>query len=376
MLPQLFRSTDPIPSSGSMKFIGQLTHVEKCSVFERLNGDYTLSATFSPNDEMIGEIRNQRFLLAKPNPFDPPQYFELYSAEYDEIGRLTLKGRHIKHCANNNLIVDVFSPDAQNDYTPLQHWNVIAEPYSGVPLLVFPNYFTFSSPISTTAKMDIGWTKAGTLGEFFKELADVFGGEFHYDNFDVKFPLNRGTKKNYVLRWDKNIASPKLSLSTADLYSHVVATANITAINAISQGKDVVVCSTPQIITSGTTDLYRLYQFDATNELTKTEWDLANSDDKDQLKEELRNAAYAFAQYYYKNQIQYKPNVNLQLTYRPALDEMQEIGLGDTVDVMLKGGQTVEAKITATTFDCLAERWTAIELGEEKLTLTDYLLKR
>ena len=370
MLPQLFRSTDPIPSPDRMRFIGQLTHIEKCTSYEKTNGDYTLSAAFVPNDELIGEIRNQRFLLAQANPFDPPQYFELYSAEYDEIGRLAVKGRHIKHCANNNLILDVFSPDAQGDYTPLQHWGVIE------PLLYFDNFFTFSSPISTTAKMDIGWTKAGTLGEFFKELAEVFGGEFHYDNFNVEFSLNRGTKKNYVLRWDKNIASPKLSLSTADLYSHVVATANITAINAISQNKDVVVCSDPQIITSGTTDLYRMYQFDATNELTKTEWDLASQTERAQLAQELRNAASAFAQYYYKNQIQYKPNVNLQLTYRPALDEMQEIGLGDTVDVMLKGGRTVEAKITATTFDCLAERWTAIELGEEKLTLTDYLLKR
>lgn len=369
MLPLLFESTNPIPSPDRMKPIGRLTHVEKCTASERLNGDYMLSATFSPNDELIGEIRNQRFLSVLANPFDPPQFFELYGGEYDEAGRLTVKGRHIKHCANNNMILDLFSSEAQGNLTPSQHWGVVE------PLLHFENYFTFSSNITETAKIDIGWTKAGTLGEFFKELADVFGGEFHYDNFNVDFPLNRGTKKNYVLRWDKNISAPKLSLSTADIYSHVVATASIKIFRG-SESFQAIVYSAPETIRNNTSAIYRIYQFDATNQLSGSEinWDSPN--DREALAFDLQRAASKFARLDYKNQIQYEQNVNLQLTYRPALDEMQEIGLGDTVDVMLKGGRTVEAKITATTFDCLAERWTAIELGEEKLTLTDYLVKR
>jgi len=370
MLPLLFESTNPIPSPDRMKPIGRLTHVEKCTASERLNGDYTLSATFSPNDELIGEIRNQRFLSVLANPFDLPQFFELYGGEYDEAGRLTVKGRHIKHCANNNMILDLFSSEAQGTLTPVLHWGVVE------PLLHFENYFTFSSDITATAKMDVGWTRAGTLGEFFKELAEVFGGEFHYDNFNVDFPLNRGVKKNYVLRWDKNISAPKLSLSTAEIYSHVVATANITVIHSGTPTNDVIACSEPVLITNSKSKLYRIYQFDATNQLTTTEIDWDSQAGKDRLAQELRNAAYYFAHNSYKNQIQYEENTNLQLTYRPALDEMREIGIGDTVDVMLKGGRTVEAKITATTFDCLAERWTAIELGEEKLKLSDYIAKR
>ena len=54
---------------------------------------------------------------------------------------------------------------------------------------------------------------------------------------------------------------------------------------------------------------------------------------------------------------------------------MSAVGLGDTVDVMLKGGRTVEAKITKTVFDSLSERWTSIELGKEKLMLSKYIAK-
>ena len=74
--------------------------------------------------------------------------------------------------------------------------------------------------------------------------------------------------------------------------------------------------------------------------------------------------------------MQTKDNVNLTVKFRPALDEMSEIGLGDTVDVMLKGGRTVEARLTKTTFNSLAERWESIEIGEEKLKLSNYIAKR
>ena len=73
--------------------------------------------------------------------------------------------------------------------------------------------------------------------------------------------------------------------------------------------------------------------------------------------------------------MQTAPNVNLTVNYCPALDEMSAVGLGDTVDVMLKGGRTVEAKITKTVFDSLSERWTSIELGKEKLMLSKYIAK-
>ena len=56
-------------------------------------------------------------------------------------------------------------------------------------------------------------------------------------------------------------------------------------------------------------------------------------------------------------------------------ENKEMVGLGDTVDVMLKGGRTVEAKITKTVFDSLSERWTSIELGKEKLMLSKYIAK-
>jgi phage-related protein len=77
-----------------------------------------------------------------------------------------------------------------------------------------------------------------------------------------------------------------------------------------------------------------------------------------------------------RNTIVNGENVNFTVSLQAQLDEMAQLNLGDTVDVELKGGRTVEARITKTQFDCLAERWKSLELGQEKLMLSNYIAKR
>ena len=93
MQPLLYYSNHPIPSPARMKYLGRLTKCIKCSVSTQINSDYQLSAVFSPNDELINEIQNQRFIAAKANPFDPPQYFEIYDYSPDESGKVTVSAR-------------------------------------------------------------------------------------------------------------------------------------------------------------------------------------------------------------------------------------------------------------------------------------------
>lgn len=372
MLPLLYESDSPVPSSGSMSFLGRLVKCERCSVAEQKNGDYNLSAVFSPTDELITEVINQRFLSAKPNPFDPPQFFELYDCNFDKANRLTVKGRHIKHCGYNNVVCDITSGEyAPPETTPTVHWNNISE------LCVFNNNYTFYSDITDTAALEIGYTKSGTLGAFLEEMSNVFGGEYYYNNFSVSLLEHRGEKKNYTLRWDRNIESPSLTLSTANLYSHVVATADVTILRGnTGDSFKAQVYSAPHAIRSHTSRLTRIFLFDANSQISKKEIQWYSDSDRETLGFELERAASKFARLDYKNQIQYTENVNLKITYRPLLDEMQEVGLCDIIDVGLKGGRTVEAQITKTEFDCLAERWSSVELGEEKLKISNYILKK
>ena len=362
MLPLLYEPTHPIPSPARLQYLGRLTKCKSCVVTSQINNNYDLSAAFFITDELLGEIQNQRFLLVKPNPFDPPQFFEIYNY-FEENNTVTVKGRHIKHCAYNNMILDVFTPTT-NVTTPQGHWNVIE------PLLYGDNFFSFSSAITATAAMQTGWSRAGTLGDFFKEMATVFGGEFYYDNFDVSFLQRLGSKKNYVLRWDRNITDPKLTLTADNVYSHVVAYGNFKVSTPGGNSVDTVLCSNPERIGSGQT-LYKIYMYDATNTFDNTE---ISRDQIMDYRVSLHNRARAFANGA-GNAVQTAESPNLTVNYRPILDEMSAVGLGDTVDVELKSGRIIEARITKTSYDSLAERWTSITLGNEILKVSDLIAK-
>ena len=372
MLPLLYQSTALSPGPTTMKYLGRLAKCEKCVVSEQINVEYGVTATIAPTDELIGAIQNQLFLAAKPNPFDPPQYFEIYDMNLDGAGRVVLSGRHVKHCCYNNIVLSDYA-QAQGSGTPAQHWAEISEQ------LYFTNYFTFSSGITDTANMAIGYTKADSLGKFLEELAAAFGAEYHYNNFEIELMASRGSKKNYVLRWNKNIGSPSLDLTTASIYSHVAAYGDFTA-DYTETGGGVhlnypmrIVSPTPASLSGTDSKLFRVYMYDATQHFQNT-----TINPQTQLVD-IKSSLNSWASYYRshgaKTDLQIVEDVNLRVDYRPALDEMSAVGLGDTVDVMLKGGRTVEAKITKTEFDSLSERWTAIELGKERVKLSKYIAK-
>lgn len=367
MLPLLYETTNPIPAPDRMRYLGRLTKCEKCVVDERTNENYTLSASFAPSDALLNAIQNQRFLLAKANPFDPPQYFEIHDCGYDEIGRLSVAAKHIKHAANNNLVLtDIFDEPALK--TPQQHWNYLLN-YNRMAM---ENHFSFVSNITAQGRIETGYINSDKTGGLLEELAAVFDAEYHYDNFTIHLLQNRGTRKNYVLRWNKNIGAPNLSLTTADIYSHVVACGKVTAIDDTAHtSQEVTICTNPIAISGSTSKIRRIYLWDATDRMTVKEVHV-HPGNYNAAKADLNTLLANFN----VGQLQIAEKANLKVNYRPALDEMAAIGLGDTVDVELKGGRTVEAKITATSFDSLAERWVSIELGKEKLKLADYIAKR
>ena len=367
MLPLLYNSYYRSPKPDQMKYLGRLTKCVKCTVSERINSDYQLSLVIAPTDELINEVKDQRFILAKPSPFDDPQYFEIYNCVYDQVGQLTVTARHIKHCAYNNLITKNISDTQPQAVYPQNHWNEC------VANLSFDNYFTFDTNILTSAVMSVGITKMDTLGVMLEEMATAFGGEYHYDNFDIHFLQRRGSRKNYTLRWNKNVGSPRLTLSGATVYSHIVMYGNI-SVNA-SGGKTAMrVCSSAQPIAGAyqTTPINKILIIDASNQLPTTEIPYSQIGD---IKTDLNALAVNYATNIAPTAVQTAPSTNLTVNFRPALDEMAAIGLGDTVDVMLKGGRTVEAKIMKTVYNVLSERWESIELGQELLKLSDCIVK-
>ena len=133
---------------------------------------------------------------------------------------------------------------------------------------------------------------------------------------------------------------------------------------------DTLLCSAPVAIGSNP-KLNKIYMYDATGTFDNTT--IAYTD-INSYKTQLTDRADAFVNGA-GNAVQTAESPNLTVDYRPILDEMSAVGLGDTVDVELKSGRIVEARITKTSYDSLAERWTSITLGNEILKVSDLIAK-
>ena len=362
MLPLLYLTASRYFAPGAMQYIGRITKLESCLVTEERNKDYTFEASVLPTDSLINDIKNQRFLMAKPNPTDPPQFFEIQNSDYDAIGRVKISGKHIKHCAYNNIVTADLDDSGFSD-TILRHWDKIQNS------LVYPNYFNFTSDISGEGFIETGYNKADTLGRFFEEMAAEFSGEYHVDNFDIRLLSARGKQNNYLLRWDRNIENPQLSLSTSEIKSHIVAYGTV-HVNSGS-GYDVQLCSDPYEINGQTSETNKIYMLDATERMRVKEIDSTRAEEISRVKADLNRVAAA-----YHGEVAGQESVNLRVDFRPRLDEMSAVGLCDTINVRLKGGRVVQAKITKTVFDVLHERWEAIELGKARMNLADIVKRK
>lgn len=373
MLPLLYKTNSGVycPSASDMMFCGRLTKVSKCVVTETLNGDTTLSACVEPTDELIDEIENQRFLCVKANLIDDAQFFEIHNVSIKENGRMNISARHIKHHAFNYFIEGSSAITANR--TAAEQWNQLIA--NCVPEDIIP--FDFYTNISGKKDVTYAANNSGMLGDAIEEMIKVYNGEIKFDNFHISLLQRRGSNNNFVLRWDKNIASSNLTLSTDQIYSDVVCYAKV-RIQGPYNFSDVILSSEPKTISINQSHFHKIYMYDASNEVSTTEIAQQDATTYNKILNELNTLASSIvsAENIPRYDIPYSQKINLKINIRSMLDDMKEIELGDTVTVVLKGGNTATARITKTVFDSLAERWNSIEVGEENIKLSKYVAKR
>lgn len=360
MLPFLYKTTSRIISTDSMQYLGRITDCKSCIATEILNGDYLLDAEIKVTDPLYSKITVQQFIQVKPNPFDEPQFFEIYEIERTSDGNLKIKAKHIKHCAYNNLM----SADTDNDkeLTPEEIW----ETASDEP--VFENHFNFISDINEKkSRFKIGFETIGTFGDFFEELSEKFDGEYHWDNFNVEFLKSRGSIKNYPLRWGDNISSASQTLSTEEIKSHVIAAATV---HDVYKDRDIQLMCEPYEIVGQQSKTNKLLLIDATYLVSDMTVNSHTGENFDFVKNSCRVAATT----HYKNNEPASVKVNMTVDIRAELEKMTEIGLADTINNVIidSEGTKASAKISKVEYDCLLERWNKLELGTIKPKLSDY----
>ena len=371
MLPKLYDSFATETAAGPVDFIGTLTHCTKCLVTENTDSEYTLELETTVNDPPAASLISQRILGVKPNPTDPVQYFELQGTSRSLNGRIQATAKHVKNYFNQLTSEgDISATDTTISFTltPLQIYDkLFSDGY-----ISDITGFSFTSDILTALPFSVGFNNPVSMGNILGgvegSMLDVFGGEFKYDNYDIRFLRARGKEQNYALRYGENISSANQSEDISVCYSHIRPWGTVSR----TDGKSIILFADEYEIPNNECRTKKVLPLDCSDAVQKMQVGTQGQGYAD-----AQAALTAYAQIYASANGIGKVRVGIQVTSRAELDGMLGIGLCDTVKVILDNyGITTKAKITSVTYNALLERWEKMTVGKIPATLADIILDK
>lgn len=379
MLPKLYNTDNTyIWGYKNTNGLGFLRETSSCEVTEERNGEYFLEATISGSDRLANVITDSMFIKAKANDVDPPQLFEINKVVtlYGSDGKqIKVSAQHIRRIAFNNYISNNVNY-ADDTGSPAQ---IMANVFSK---LAMTNYFTFTSGIASLGTIDMTDAPAKTLGEIIggkeNSLVSVFNAELHYDNFDIELLASRGRASNHRIMFGHNVSSYEQTLTNDASYSRIVGYAKVPVYvsgSGSSSQSYKVITSTP-VSTGSTKTFPKIKQIDFTSELRNcfgNDFKIVGGTLVPGIQDKLNDlTAEKLSEY---SGIANK-DVNIKIDYRPELDRLNNVGLCDTVNVVLGTGSVVQAQVTKVKYDSLAERYKMIEIGDPKPMLPAFFTKK
>lgn len=338
MRPILYKSTEKDFTDNG---IGVLSDVLSCIVEEERNGAYELTMEYPVGGAHFSELISRAIILAKSNPQDAPQPFRIYQIEKPLNGIVTVYAQHISYDLSG-VAVAPFSASGIDDVlaaimenaVPANHGFAITTDKAG------------SAGITTGAPNSL----RSLLGDSEGCVLDIYGGEYRYDRFSISLLNKRGQKRDFVIRYGKNMTSfeqeENCSAVYTDVYPYWIS------------GEESVFLDEKTVRASGTYDFTRVLPLDMSSYFE-------SRPTKDDLKAAAEN-------YMATNNIGV-PRISLKLSYEDFADNQNEpIGLCDSVTVVFpKLNVNTEAQIVRVEYDVLLERYKSLEIGSTVSRLAD-----
>lgn len=338
--------------------LGRLDPTE-CIVTEERNGQYELMCVVPVDSPHFGDIANNMILAVVPgdggsvHPKDTMQAFRIYMITEPLNGLVTLYARHISYDLSYNTVMPCTASSVAAALSALSTYAVETCP------------FTFTTDKSTVAnwRVDRPQTVRSELGGQRGSILDVYGGEYDWDNFKVKLWNQRGTDTDVTLRYGKNITD----ISQEQNLENV-----ITGIVPFWMNDTTLVTLTEKSVDSAYASQY---PFNRTVPVDfSSEWDTAPTESQ------LRSKAQS---YITANKIGI-PKVSIEVSFVALwqteeykdIAPLERVHLCDTVGVVFeKYGISTRAEVIKTEWDCLAERYLSIELGEARSRFASTLVE-
>lgn len=330
--------------------IGSMPDALSCEVTEERNGEFELEMDYPVDGIRFSEIQFRRILVARPNPFDDPQPFRIYSISKPLNGRVTVNAAHISYDLSGYTVAPFSAASVASAIDEMVSHMDVSCP------------FTFSSNKDTNANINIQVPTSvrAVLGGVEGSFLDTYRGEYEFDKFSVKLWNNRGANNGVTIRYGKNLTSLKQEENCNNVYTHV----RPYWFKEIENEPVLVDLPEKTIAVSGSFNYTKILALDLTDEF-----------DNQPTAAQLRSATNTYINQHNIG----TPEVSLEVSFIQLGDSeeyadkklLERVKLCDTVTVIFpKLGVNATAKCIKTIYDVLAKHYDKIELGSAKSNLT------
>lgn len=348
MTPILYENTETEFASDG---IGTLTDAISCVVTEERNGAFELEMAYPMDGMHFDKIARGQYIKAKPNSHSAPQIFRIYRITRPMNGNITVYAEHISYELAGNMVLG-FS--AKGTVLSMLE-NLFSE-------AVFPTPFTPHTDMNTTGEVSIGepCSIRACLGGKEGSFLDTFGGEYEFDNFDVTLWQHRGEDRGASIEYGKNLTDVSQEENIESTYTSI-----IPYVKRNVNGEDVYTYLPEKYLDAPNAGIFPrkkalLVDF-SSNFGQQEEVDI-------QKLAELGEA-------YIENNAIGIPKVSLNVSFIDLrkteeyrnIAPLEEVRLCDTVTVKFPALQVNQkAKVIATVYDVLMERYDSISIGETR----------
>lgn len=339
--------------------IAILSDCLSCTVNEELNGKYECEFSYSISGVNFEKITADRIIKVQANEVSQPQLFRIYKSSKAINGIVKFYCQHISYDLNM-LVVEPFG-DLLNVSANYALNQILTHTVYGHQFTVNATVGGTKNIVSQTPKSVRKW-----LGDDEGCIHQLYGGEYEFDNFNIKLSSNRGQNKGVTIQYGKNLKSINAELDIQSVYSSVYPY----AITDKGQYKS---------LTEKTIEFNNANQYGEKRTLIL---DLSEEFEKGETITESKLRTKA-AEYVNKNKV-YQIQNNIKVDFIQLWQSkdyattaaLEKVKLGDYVTVLYKElGVNALAEVISYSYDSLAEKYNSIELGDAKQKLTTTLNK-
>ncbi|EGO7717882.1 TPA: phage tail protein [Enterococcus faecalis] len=334
--------------------LGPLTEAINPLVTREKNGIYDLTFEYPVNGKLFNELKVGRWVTANAGPtiVARKQKFEIAQITKPNNGIVTVYCEHYRYKLLRSIVTIGIKHENIPAQTALNYLKERMQPKGD---------FSFYSDVDTKSSIDFtdpSKFKNGqeALGGVAGSILDNFGGEYLFDNNQVKLLVEAGKKTNIVIAYGKNLTDITQEESIENTYTSIYGWAKI------GTGDDEEILTLPEIYIDS----------DYVNNYTERRIQMVDFSDKEP--KDVTTLRSMVKSYIKSNKVGV-PKVSIKASYvdlassvmDTELKNLEEIDLCDWVTIafnQLKINTT--AQIVKTVWNVSLDRYESIELGESR----------